>query len=85
MTKVTDCKDEFARQKADLFSHVGEVGSGRARYSAAMYFYNLGIVSSELLEIYRRCCKFDSEDPVILAELEGVASVSSSELELGGA
>ena len=85
MTPAADCIDEFSRQMEDLFSPVGVTGSGRARYSAAMYFYNLGIVSAELLEIYRRCCKFDSEDPVILAELEGVASVSSSELELGGA
>ena len=51
---------------------VGEPGSGAARYGAAMYFHNRGKVSAEMLEIYRRCCKFDREDPLLLARLEGV-------------
>ena len=34
--------------------------SGYIRYGAAMYFYNKGLISEELLEKYRVCCKFDS-------------------------
>jgi hypothetical protein len=30
-------------------------------------------MSQEMLEIYRRCCKFDLEDPIDLAKFEGVA------------
>ena len=66
--------------KSDLFSNLGEPGSGGARYSAAMYFYNLGLVSTEQLEIYRRCSKFDSESPMTLSDLEGVARIAADGL-----
>lgn len=62
----------FDEQKALLLSNIGEIGSGAARYSAAMYFYNQGSISPALLEIYRRCCKFDFEDPIKLAKHEGI-------------
>lgn len=65
---------EAVRQRALLNSPVGAPGSGADRYAAAMYFYRRGALSGELLEIYRRCCKFDAEDPVDLAEYEGVAA-----------
>lgn len=63
---------EFEQQKAQLFSKLGEPGSGAGRYAAAMYFYNQGRISVELLEIYRRCSKFDFEDPIKLARHEGL-------------
>ena len=59
---------------------VGEPGSGAARYGAAMFFYNRGEVSGEMLEIYRRCCKFDHEDPLLLARLEGVEAFPGENL-----
>ena len=71
--------DEFKQQRDMLFSKVGEPGSGYARYSAAMYFYMNGVVSSELLEIYRRCCKFDSENPIALANHEGIETAFNVE------
>jgi hypothetical protein len=40
-----------------------------------MYFYNQGILSEAMLEIYRRCCKFDNEDPIDLAEFEKVPNL----------
>lgn len=73
---------EFARQKSDLFLATDIAGSGQARYSAAMYFYNLGFISADLLEIYRRCCKFDHEDPMALARLEKVPTLSAEDIKL---
>ena len=63
---------EDARQGAFLNLPVGQKGSGGARYAAAMYFYQQGKMSAEVLEIYRRCCKDDAEDPVDLARFEGL-------------
>jgi len=40
-----------------------------------LYFYNLGILSDEMLEIYRRCCKFDNEDPIDLARFEQISNL----------
>ena len=84
MTKPTRQRAEFARQKSDLFLETGISGSGRARYSAAMYFYNHGFMSADLLEIYRRCCKFDHEDPLALAKLESIPIVVAGELNIEG-
>jgi hypothetical protein len=63
---------ELDRQKAILQARVGPSGSGAARYAAAMYFYDLQLMPVEMLEIYRRCSKFDDEDPIDLANYEGV-------------
>jgi len=46
---------------------LGERKSGYERYAAAMYFNNKGLLSNDLLEIYRICCKFDNKDPIKLA------------------
>lgn len=62
-------------QQELLDSKLGVSGSGYARYGAAMYFYNQGILSEAMLEIYRRCCKFDNEDPIDLAEFEKVPNL----------
>ena len=59
-------------QKTFLFSEIGISGSGFERYAAAMYFYKHGKISAEMLEIYRRCCKFDKEDPIHVAQFEGI-------------
>tara|TARA_B110000003_G_C16646516_1_gene532314 strand:- start:1960 stop:2184 length:225 start_codon:yes stop_codon:yes gene_type:complete len=63
-------------QQELLNSKLGVSGSGYARYGAAMYFYNQGILSEAMLEIYRRCCKFDNEDPIDLAEFEKVPNLN---------
>ena len=63
-------------QQELLDSKLGASGSGYARYGAAMYFYNQGILSEAMLEIYRRCCKFDNEDPIDLAEFEKILNLN---------
>ena len=67
--------NEKKMQQELLNSKLGISGSGYARYGAAMYFYNQGILSEAMLEIYRRCCKFDNEDPIDLAEFEKVQNL----------
>ena len=67
--------NEIKIQKTLLNYKLGFSGSGYIRYGAAMYFYNLGILSDEMLEIYRRCCKFDNEDPIDLARFEQISNL----------
>ena len=64
--------EEYQEQFELLHTGIGLKGSGACRYAAAMYFYNLGLMSAGYLEMYRRCAKFDSEDPTELARYEGV-------------
>lgn len=66
------CITEFESQRAYLGAAVGLPGSGAVRYAAAMYFYNEDKMPPAMLEIYRRCSKFDAEDPVNLARFEGI-------------
>lgn len=49
---------------AQVNTPVGEAWSGRARYAAAMEFYQRGQMSAETLEIYRICCRLDHENPL---------------------
>ncbi len=37
-----------------------------------MFLFHEGRLTADVLEIYRRCCKFDDEDPVDLARFEGL-------------
>ena len=55
-----------------LATPVGLPRSGYTRYGAAMYFYQRGNLSKEVLEMYRRCCKLDNEDPLAVAAHDGV-------------
>lgn len=64
---------EHDRHFALLTAPVGPTGSGAARYGAAMYFYDQGQLPAALLEIYRRCFILDDEDPVDLAQFEGLS------------
>lgn len=68
-------KCEEKMQQELLNSKLGISGSGYARYGAAMYFYNQGLLSEAMLEIYRRCCKFDNEDPIDLADFEKIPNL----------
>lgn len=72
---------ELERHKNDLHAKIGDAGSGNVRYAAAMYFYNKGLCSKELLEVYRRCSKFDHEDPVELAKHEGITPIEFINLD----
>jgi hypothetical protein len=47
-----------------ILTPVGLPWSGRARYAAAMFFFQAGEMSAEVLEIYRICCRIDGEDPL---------------------
>jgi len=64
--------EELELQKSLLREPVGAPGSGYMRYTAAMYFHKRGEISLELLEVYRRCCKFDQEDPMEVARHDGI-------------
>ena len=55
-----------------LHTALGAPGSGAARYAAAMHFYTQGLMSHQMLEIYRICSKLDKEDPIKVAIYEGV-------------
>ena len=62
MKKFLKTKEDFLQYKYSVsYTHLDE--SGYTRYGAAMYFYNKGLISEEILEKYRICCKFDSYDP----------------------
>ncbi|MEM9330404.1 MAG: hypothetical protein AAGA53_03695 [Pseudomonadota bacterium] len=63
---------DIETQRAMLALKIGIPGSGYDRYAAAMFLYACGELSHEMLEIYRRCCKFDFEDPHALARHEGL-------------
>jgi hypothetical protein len=56
-----------------LDAPVGEPGSGMVRYAAAMYLNRRGLISDDLLEIYRVCARMDETDPRAVADHEGVA------------
>ena len=71
-------QEKYDLQRSLLLSDVGPKGSGAARYAAAMYFYMRGEMSEQMLEIYRRCSKFDNEDALDLARHEGVRIPSVS-------
>ncbi len=64
--------EEDERQLAYLNSPTGQLGSGYVRYGAAMYFYQSGRMSAQLLEIYRILCKLDEVDPRAVARHEGI-------------
>ena len=73
MTKGIFKMSEAETQRQFLTTAIGTPGSGATRYAAAMYFFKNGKLSAEMLEIYRRCSKFDTDDPLDLARYEGVS------------
>ncbi len=53
-----------------LDAPLGQPGSGRVRYGAAMALYAQGQISAEVLEVYRIASAHDGRDPsVILREM----------------
>jgi hypothetical protein len=52
-----------------LHAPLGQPGSGRLRYGAAMALWREGVISSEVLEVYRVAAAHDARDPLdVLAE-----------------
>lgn len=51
---------------------LGQPGSGRLRYSAAMAQYRAGHLSAEALEVFRICSPRDGEDPAGLLAARGL-------------
>ncbi|MGL4280401.1 MAG: dimethylsulfonioproprionate lyase family protein [Albidovulum sp.] len=52
---------------------LGEPGSGRVRYGAAMALYARGELSEAALEVYRICSPLDAEDPLAMLDERGLA------------
>lgn len=63
-----------ARARADLHAALGQPGSGRVRYAAAMHFHRRGALSADVLEVYRICSARDGEDPAALLAARGLTS-----------
>ena len=55
-----------------LATPLGEPGSGRHRYGAAMTFYNAGLIDALVLEVYRICANLDAEDPGAILAARGL-------------
>lgn len=66
--------EEDARNLALLRTPLGEEWSGRARYAAAVHFYNRGEMTPEMLEIYRICSRLDAEDPLAIMRRQGIGA-----------
>jgi len=56
--------EETRRNREIVTTPPGAEWSGRARYAAAMYFFQRGEMAAEVLEVYRICSRLDAEDPV---------------------
>jgi hypothetical protein len=67
MITLETAEDE--RQWQMLRAPLGERYSGRARYAAAMHFYNRTMLDADTLEAFRVCAKDDFAMPVSLPEL----------------
>ncbi|WP_077966093.1 hypothetical protein [Ensifer adhaerens] len=55
--------DETKRHWEMIRLPAGAEWSGRARYAAAVFFYQQGLMTAETLEVYRICSRLDAEDP----------------------
>ncbi|MEI2805782.1 dimethylsulfonioproprionate lyase family protein [Albidovulum sp.] len=64
---------EDVRARTDLHAALGQPGSGRLRYAAAMHLHGRGLISPEALEVYRICSPQDWEDPAGLLAARGLS------------
>ena len=55
-----------------LQAPLGEPGSGRVRYGAAMALHARGLLSEAALEVYRICSPLDAQDPAPLLRERGL-------------
>lgn len=77
--------DELREHWALINTPLGEEWSGRARYAAAMYFYKLGDMTAEALEVYRLCSRLDNQDPLSIIRDRGVGKEWLKRIETGTA
>lgn len=54
-----------------IVAPLGQKGTGRARYAAAMGLHRDGAISDRVLEIYRICSADDGQDPAQMLAAEG--------------
>lgn len=66
--------EEVAEQWKLVTSPLGEPWSGRARYAAAMYFFEAGMLSAEVLEVYRISARLDYQDPLAIIRERGIGA-----------
>lgn len=55
-----------------LEAPLGEPWSGRVRYAAAMQLYANGLMSHQVLEVYRMLSRLDNADPSLLLKDYGL-------------
>jgi hypothetical protein len=55
-----------------LDAPLGQPGSGRVRYGAAMELYAQGQISAEVLEVYRIASAHDGRDPAVMLREMGL-------------
>lgn len=72
MAGKPDMDAEAAENWALVNTPLGEPWSGRARYAAAMFFYQRGDMDAGTLEVYRICSRLDAEDPLPIIRDRGV-------------
>lgn len=70
MTRPAD--PEAVEQWRLVNTPLGQEWSGRARYAAAMFFYQRGEMNAGTLEVYRICARLDREDPLPIIRDRGV-------------
>ncbi len=61
-----------------LEAALGLPGSGRVRYGAAMELWRQGLISAEVLEVYRIASAHDGIDPRVLLRQEGLPEPAQS-------
>ncbi|WP_065373930.1 hypothetical protein [Ensifer adhaerens] len=77
--------DETKRHWEMIRLPAGQEWSGRARYAAAMFFYQRGLMDAETLEVYRICSRLDAEDPATVLRRYRIGSEWLVRLEGNGA
>ncbi len=65
--------------RALIATPLGQAGSGRTRYGAAMALHAAGEISDAALEVYRICSVSDRQDPGLLLREDGLAVQQLSE------
>ncbi len=58
-----------------LAAPLGEPGSGRVRYGAAMALYRAGLICEATLETYREAAAHDGRDPALMLQARGLPPV----------
>ncbi|MEI3852802.1 MULTISPECIES: hypothetical protein [unclassified Ensifer] len=77
--------DETKRHWEMIRLPAGQEWSGRARYAAAMFFYQRGLMDAETLEVYRICWRLDAEDPATVLRRYRIGAERLVRLEGNGA